>query len=379
MITHRRHRRSLMSGTLRFADWRNALPFAWLLVAISTTACSSTGTSTNSPAIRHEQVGFDKQATIPPGYIYTPGGVYVHSSCNHIVPNGAHIDRNMNVFVGGTLDKTTGAYTGGSLLTQLPPCSYPAILTRQPPGSNVKVGEGGVAPVAYGWIESRWDEISAPNFFSGLTDILYVPTGSIYDEGSPGEPGQELFYFPAFENAGGGEIIQPVLQWGSNAMNGNCPNDGWGISDTWLVNGQMRVSSPPACGVNAGDEISSTIGNAGCTNGTCSWWLENCDVTQNFQICQAISFDGDTPMVNAVEGALEAYGVVQCADFPNGSNGYIAFEQTVVYENGGGSVSVSSCSSGQTHGCWFNDPANGISPSCSYNIDAFSGGTTLTF
>jgi hypothetical protein len=120
------------------------------------------------------------------GYMSTPGGIQVHPSCFHIVPNHTVIDRNRNAIVGGAIDGVTGAVTGGQITETFPPCAHPAVRARAATDSGASFG-----PFSASWIETSFVTINAPNYFSALVDEFVVPTGSIANSG------QELGFFPA--------------------------------------------------------------------------------------------------------------------------------------------------------------------------------------
>jgi hypothetical protein len=309
----------------------------------------------------------------------TPGGIQVHPSCFHIVPNHTVIDRNRNAIVGGAIDGVTGAVTGGQITETFPPCAHPAVRARAATDSGASFG-----PFSASWIETSFVTINAPNYFSALVDEFVVPTGSIANSG------QELGFFPALLTPSGVGIIQPVLQWGSLAQNGNCPPFGggtptWGVSAWAIGDDGLTLATPPTCGVNPGDivrgylEALSPCGNNG---GDCYWGIEADDTTTN-GVASEIVISTNEPMVFATEGTLEAGhsvgpgcstnapcpGLASCDQLPGGTNGITVFASTSLYENGGGSPSSVS----------WTGIVNNNSPACGYGVSNFSGGTFLTF
>jgi hypothetical protein len=308
-------------------------------------------------------------------YIRAPGGVLVHPSCFHVVPNGAVIDRDRNVIVGGSIKN--GVVTGGTITEQLPECTHPAIL-ESPTGP---VSDSSSCPPSPGlsltgsWVEASWACLTGANFFSALENYMNVPTGAI------DFAGQQIYLFPSFSTAPSNtsSILQPVLQWGSQAPNGGCTNNSngepaWGISNWYLGPDGAEVASSPTCGVNPGDQIYNIM-SAGtpCNGGECYWLSENCDFTTG--VCNAINdFFAAVTFQNAQQGVLESDqpdgngGVAFCNQLPNGLNGSATYSQTTVWENLNNTFSPT----------WVVAFGN-YSAQCDYLVSNVSGGTTLHF
>jgi hypothetical protein len=158
-------------------------PFAVGCASGADTTSRQEGTGTTTQAIETTATGLEATvSTRADGYVPVFGGVLVHPSCRHKVPNGAKISASGEV----TID--------GKVTEQLPPCTHP-------PKFNDT-----------GWIENATAS-AVPNFscpqyayFTELTDVMTVPSNPTCTSCAA------LGFFPSFTGPGK-SIIQPVLAW----------------------------------------------------------------------------------------------------------------------------------------------------------------------
>ncbi|MBB5060969.1 hypothetical protein HDF16_005705 [Granulicella aggregans] len=136
----------------------------------------------------------------------------------------------------------------------------------------------------------------------------------------PGVPssndGQTLYFFPGLEDHTADiTILQPVLEWNGLTQNA------WDIA-SWncCYNNVMLHSSPVV--VNSGDNILGTMQST-CQAGTpsCSSWnITTKDVTSGKSTVLSQTSSYGQTFNWALGGALEAYGIAQCSDFPPNSS-----------------------------------------------------------
>lgn len=280
-------------------------------------------------------------------YLPGPGARRYHKSCIHELPAGARLHA-------GRGDIMVNEQT----LQHVSPCQHPPI------------------PTVNGYVEdaNQLSQVDSAgyNFFSGLWNEF----GDFPVPNAPSSnDGQTLFLWLGLAPADGSTVIQPVLQWGSSAAGGGAF---WAMAN-WYIDssGNAFFSTPQQ--VNAGDHIAFTVilnfGNAGCNaDGTnCNYLVqwEDHSVAQPTLVSQ--EFDALPNSYQwAFPGVLEAYNVVQCSDYPDGSSGVSTFGHVLMSEPDGFTDSR------QEEPLGFNPSpvvtAN-LSPACNYAASAMATGT----
>lgn len=283
-------------------------------------------------------------------FLQTPGGRRIHKSCIHEVPDGAIIDINDDVSV------------GGKFLKHIPKCAYAA---RQ-------------APTVNGWVE--YSQGSAPanpyghTWFGDLNVAFVVPVAPTSNSG------QLIFLFPGLEPTNGNSILQPVLQYGTSAAGGGYF---WAMAN-WYAIGCCSAVHSPLQRVNTGDTITSWIYLPGGTgwwnaNPTCGTAGTNCTWVVEYNINGArvgtFWLYATTPdsYPQAVQGTLEAYNVTVCNQFPASPTTFIR-------------DSVSECGATcdtqiAVYPNWSNYyyPVVNGPPYCPFSITTLSNGVTLNY
>ena len=184
------------------------------------------------------------------------------------------------------------------------PVPEAAIDTRHS-GSQNKKDPG---PTGNGWVEaSQWElSLASTDNIDDLYGYWYVP-------GPPSEGGALVFLFNGVEPTGGGWIMQPVLQYGSNgAFGGN-----YYVFASWLVGpegtGIAFVSTPYV--VSSGDYLLGITLQTGISGNTLSYLINAHDTTTNESSVLNITSQGH--WVWAFAGVLEAYYVTSCSQYPS--------------------------------------------------------------
>jgi len=149
-------------------------------------------------------------ATIPKGYVRVPGGKLAHQSCVKKVPNGSTVER----LAGG--GHRVVAPTGVAL--ELAACPH-----------GLLEPEHGAA-----WIVDAMQDNNADNGFSLFATNFTIPS-------PPTNPNVLLYYWPGTEDEVMGDVVQPVLQYGTNGQEGG---SFWGYM-SWYVSGDGTVLTGP--------------------------------------------------------------------------------------------------------------------------------------
>jgi hypothetical protein len=195
--------------------------------------------------------------------------------------------------------------------------------------------------------------------------------------------GQDIYFWPGFEDSTFSSIIQPVLQWGSSPYNGACADGNgapaWGLGTYAIGSDGSAIVQPVTCGVNPDDHI-QTIMEAlqPCTGngGNCWWLLDIYDSTTG--VGNSEYFFANINLTQVFEGTVEGWtvlpdgtvssGIGDCRAWPNGSSGLVKFFNTQIQAN---------WNSYSTN--WQESLINVTDPDCNYGIRDFSGGATLYF
>jgi hypothetical protein len=241
------------------------------------------------------------------GYVRVPGGRRYHQSCVVEVPSGSRIARN-EVFL------------NGRRIGKLPTCKYPVKHPKMKPGTN---GLAPPIPEVYKAWDLSANDLNGYGFdwYNGMRSTWAVPA-------RPESLGQTLFYWNGF-TAGyfGGEVIQPVLQYGIG-RNGGGPY--WRLQ-AWWIESDLPVFSGAVCfpddhEIVAGEldtEPGSCLGN-----GQCEW-----NVVARTDRCEAkLIIQTVNRMEVAWKGVVEAWNVNTCTAYPDDTG--VSFWENYLTEPG---------------------------------------------
>jgi len=310
-----------------------ALGFATLAVACSSQSAGDSnepqteGAALNSSAATDGTNVVDiSSVTDLSEYMLPPGAGYLmHKSCVHEVPNHAHVRHHRDTGVVEAL-----AADGTSVSYQ--PCTKPMI---RKPLSASDSRTSLQAPFTNGWV--AWSSAAAPynsgyEWFKEVNGTWYVPA-------NPSHNGGLLYFFNSLEPSDGSEIIQPVLQWGSN---GSFGGNYWSYA-SWHVytdDGGGAYYSPPQSGAVTGDYMNGDTWATSCESaGYCNWeirtYWQHGDEAHSYEtdmFLDAFAYPNgiDAVFNTAQQGVLENYNLTSCNQYP--SDGSIEFFDTYVYE-----------------------------------------------
>lgn len=347
-----------------------ALYLACSLVVSGQTSCTETSDNDRGSAgAAAEPQALETAPLTPDGYVLTPGGWVMHASCVHEVENGSTISRGPNKeYV--SVDKRGNQ-------TTYPPCDYP--ITRR---TNDEASRGSGQPPAIGhaWIEYSCAQAPANggrSWFNKLSGRWTVPS-------APATNGGLIFFFNSLQDVKAScvnnptvsptEIIQPVLQYGSN---GSFGGNYWQVA-SWIVGPDATGGAfhSPRVLVNPGDAITGDINGFPCTvGGRCTYVVTAGAPTDTSVITTSTLtkvFD------RADQGVLEVYNVNSCSNLHAGSSDSIWFNNTYLYQpppTGNQNTQVEMYSSAS----WLGRVTPGLTPSCSYSVTNVTRGTTLAF
>jgi len=237
-------------------------------------------------------VALDVSAKLVP----TPGGL-LSEECVHQVPSGSVVTK----LEGGYLSVQSG---GKRML--LPPCSHPQTIR-----SKTALRKHSEGKRDSGWIV--WGESMGTSYssFNGGWAVPSAPSSS---------NSQTVFFFTGLEDAGGDEIIQPVLQWGPSEAGGGSY---WSVASWWVTStGQALYSTLTQC--NAGDSIWGTMKETNNGSWTISTYINNANPT-------VLSVQNVAPQTMATV-TLEAYSIISCGDYP--TSGTITFTNLAIDDQG---------------------------------------------
>jgi hypothetical protein len=172
--------------------------------------------------------------------------------------------------------------------------------------------------------------------------------------------------FPALVNLEG-DIIQPVIQYGSNGFFGG----GYWTAAAWRCTAGDNAAAdcmygPQPLAVGVGDLIAGEIQASSCSEGECLWTITITDETTGKS--NVLPVEDDQFYEEAVGGAVEEHGLTACSAFP--VNG-LAFKGEQLISNGAEISPV-----------WSDTLMDPTAPSCSFgatmSVDTVTGffGTT---
>jgi hypothetical protein len=230
--------------------------------------------------MKNKRIGPKKssmQEALANGYVSTPGGFRRKSFVHRVRPGESVIKR---AGISHVMDMTSMRLIVG-----------PA---DEKPVESLADQAGGWVTWA-DWNNQAQDAIST---FSTKWTVPPAPTS---------QSGQLIYLFNGLQDVAGGEILQPVLQWGvSGAGGGNY----WSIA-SWHVDSSGHAFCTPVVQVNVGDVLT----------GNMTMLAVFADATRNYS-CEFLGVPqtklvalGLTNLV-AAEQTLEAYGVTGKSDYP---------------------------------------------------------------
>jgi hypothetical protein len=295
-------------GSFRAVRWSAPVAGAWLAAV-----AAGCGTEIDAPAsneapasvsVTHAALAAEKPEGPADEYLRTPVGRF-HKSCIHELPAGAELD-------------ATGAVRHeGRALGRLEECRFKSFRTRRGPGapSGVAADAKTLVPQIDGWVERAYA-------FAPLTPAGYrwynLMYSSTFVPAAPASSGALVYLFSDFLSITGNEIIQPVLQYGSNgSMGGNY----WGIA-TWYVDEFDHAVHSAFVRVSQGDRIDGqmiALPNKCSSAGVCTWRLA---MNRNGTYATSINVAVGEAMALADKGALEVYNLTSCPQFPNQTGTY---------------------------------------------------------
>lgn len=324
---------------------RTTAKIVWGAVGLVTLAPGCAGQSPGEPdeALTERETANANQAPQAPGltgnpnivdmsavpdlseYMQPPGGVMMHKSCVHEVPDEAVVRRGRG---GNGVDVVLK--DGTSITYQ--PCTRPMV--RAPEGGVLSGSSRTQPPFTNGW--TAWSEAWAPwnsgyPWFKEIRGTWYVPANPPYQF----NPYRLLYFFNGLQSDH--EIIQPVLQWGSN---GSFGGNGW-VFASWHVftdDGGGAYWSPVHAAA-AGDYMDGDTWANNCDSaGYCNWSIRTYywhDPSHNYSTTMNVSAFGHPNGIHEVfnradQGVLENYNLTSCSQYP--PDGLIEFFDTYVYQ-----------------------------------------------
>lgn len=291
---------------LRANRRRSVIGLATAMLILGTVTVASTEATTAAPAtsaFTPPPAGATNLA--PPSYavastssdwVTTPEGL-AYMPCSYTVPTGASVDADGNIEVNGVVTEV------------VPPCPYNG--TVPCPSSSATAStmrattRSTAAPTVNGWYaNSQWTDQGS--YLRNLTATSFVPSAPQVSDL------QVIFLFPGLVNTDGDSIIQPVLQWGADTLDGG--GNYWGIASWYVPHGNDYHS--PLVPVNVGDSLFLSMNGDGCDphGDNCGWAIIGEDKTQGTQS----RFDATIPKIfnQADGGVLETSGVQHCNWLP---------------------------------------------------------------
>ncbi len=299
-----------------------------------------------------EKAQVTQATTSDADYVTTPAG-RVHRSCVHEIPSGASID-----------DFKTVKHNGATIM-QAEPCPFP-----------VKAAVQGTAPTINGWIESSNSFVPNINGHDWATEMAGDWTVPV----KPAVWGETIYFFNGLEDRSPSTvIIQPVLQFGQDGVNG------WQLASWYggsLFGGNYYHSTPIAA--HPGDSVQGFSWGLGSCNsaGHCDWEISATNLTTSTNTVEYVNLN--VPMRWAFAGVLEAYNVTSCSNLPGGSSGQLTFDDVALYQPSGSNYNalVQTTFNGDCaltgSPCW-TDTVYGGTPSCGYAVGSWATGAVLGF
>jgi len=240
-----------------------------------------------------------------PGWVQIPGAL-IRPDCVHEVPNGALLQENGDVFL------------GGALVAHYDECPEAPVRTR--PLNQLAAQFVDAPGTGNGWVEALQENVPLK---SG--DNIDKITGKWTVPNYPTANGALVYMFNGLEPSTQNLIIQPVLQYGATSAGGTIGGNYWVIA-SWKV-GKTTVHSTGET-VYPGDTILGTTAITSVSSGKNYWNIQAVDTTTHSSSGLIVSESGHT-WNWAYAGVLEAYNVTSCTEFPASPD--TAFVDTAVY------------------------------------------------
>jgi hypothetical protein len=286
----------LTRGTGERAFWR---PSTLLVVGAMGILCTPACAEDEEPAADFSRFGVTAATTgtvtsIPAGKIATPAGL-VDEACVFEIPEGALLESSGDVKINGIV------------VDHHPPCS--------PKQMGRDISSGGAMAltpptiVGSAWLDDTWawaSTIGGLSFYNDLWAYWTVPSNPT-GCGPHGFWCNELLYFFPSLQSSAGEIIQPVLQWGSNGDFGGrwWTLASWYCSSTACPHSTFRQ-------VSAGDSIFGEVSIA--STSPLSYRILSRDITTGWSTSLIQPTSG--PFNTVQGGVMEVYTVNSCSQFP---------------------------------------------------------------
>lgn len=285
-------------------------------------------------------VGVDRlvDAATDTDLVATPSGWY-HRDCVFAVPNGSHVDIHHLV-----------RRPDGSTF-QVPLCEHPGRVQR---GVSAELNPSG-GPNA--WVE--WTSYDPGTVWGEIDAAWHVPQSPTASYGVVNDTPQVFYAFPGIQSnlLSTATILQPVLTYGTAPGYGG---NFW-TATSWAC-GPMCGHSSTILNVTPRDSMVGSVTASNCVNGTCTWTIVTRDVTTGGVSTWAI--DDTSGYHYAVGGSMEQKGLTTCSEFPPAG----------VFFTG---ITLKDQTGHTTTPTWFNNPADGFSPSCAFNVTSTSTTASL--
>ncbi|HTA91817.1 MAG TPA: hypothetical protein VK745_19680 [Polyangiaceae bacterium] len=272
---------------------------AALAVGVAVCCAAATASAADGAADRHPSYLLSpshKPAGVPADYVLTHNGFF-HPSC--VVTVGSDEVVGADLVIRGR---------DGSEHARVAPCAYPRYDRHGVPVTSTSSAEPPpvhAAPVLYDGYILYYAYNGAVPVGPTLTTDWTVPLApkTVTDQ-------DIAFFNDIVTTAGGGDILQPVLDF-----NGEVRNH-WAVESEHCCIANNDMQTTPV-DVNAGDQIRGTVVGSNCSaDGVCqNWAVTTTDVTTGGTT--TLNTTAPTGVPNGVSPcALETYGVTSCDMFP---------------------------------------------------------------
>jgi hypothetical protein len=275
--------------------------------------------------------------------VMAPGGNLVPSSNVHLIENGYHL-----AFAQGHVlklqnktNKLMEDFGAGSPSLSGPQQKSLSLFSNDSKKSN---SQGPSSPSASWMTNAQWDNPSSTNNITSITTSWTVPVTPATNNG------QLIYIFNGLAQQAGGNIIQPVLQYGSNTKFGG---NYWVISNwyAWEVGTTWYYAYTTPITVTQGTLLTGTINYTGTTgssyNYTCAFSGYTTNImavdygdtynaypgsgTVNIPVVPVATWAYETLEAYHYVGATGYYEVANFSDYPNQE--YVAMNTIAIQTN----------------------------------------------
>jgi hypothetical protein len=264
----------------------------------------------------------------PLGKVIIPGGRTVDRECVFEAPDDALV-----TFEGDVIVK-------GKVIAHHAPCSPEQMGMGKPGDSSSEL----LAPtISHAWVE--WSSAANATYYAHLVANWTVPP-------APTSTANKIIYlFPSFESSWhGGEIIQPVLQYGGN---GDFGGNYWTMASWYCYPNGCKHSG--AKNVNVGDLLQGNIDFVKPTGpSTVEYQITTRD--QSTGVGTALLINTNGPFNTVQGGALEVYGVSTCSQYPAAP--LVQFYNEAIYDS----------TETLVHPFWTGNVDSTLTPQCGYGV-----------